>query len=401
MSPGDPPAGGRSTTGAKSRPWGILTGLSLLTAGFIAYAIAPASILPLLAAEYAIDKVAAGASITVVFAAWAILQLPAGYLMDRYDNRHLLIGGSVIFLSSSLAGLATPSFAAFMVTRLISGAAVVFIFVASITILNQVLPPNRRALGVSIYVASPPLGVAISLFAGPLIALPFGWRAAVLTYTLLGLVGLVVSSALLRTPITADERVTFEKFLATIRNPSILLVALAGFSSFSIWIFLTSWMPTYGTEVIGVDLAAAGAASALVPVAGILSRPAGGWISHRLGGRVRPVVVASFLASIGLLGVLSQAPSPLAFALLLALAGASVNLAVGLYFVSINTLADAATQATSVSLLTTFTTTANLIGPVLGGWLIQRFSWTVAFSVVVGLGTVGLLAILAVPLDGG
>ncbi len=55
------------------RAWGTLLSLSLLTAGFTAYVLAPASTLPLFAGAFGIDKPAASASISAVFLAWALL----------------------------------------------------------------------------------------------------------------------------------------------------------------------------------------------------------------------------------------------------------------------------------------------------------------------------------------
>ena len=156
-------------------------------------------------------------------------------------------------------------------------------------------------------------------------------------------------------------------------------------------------MPTYGPDVLGIELAAAGAATALVPLAGIVSRPGGGRLSERLGGRLQPVIVTSFIASILLLYLISVAPSPTAFAALLALTGGAVNLAVGLYLVYVNTLADAATQGTSLSVLFTFSQVGNLVAPVAGGWLIAELSWTAGFGFAVALAIVGLATILVAP----
>ncbi len=176
-----------------------------------------------------------------------------------------------------------------------------------------------------------------------------------------------------------------------------LLVSAASFSTYAVWTFLNTWMPTYGTEVIGIDLAAAGAATALVPLAGIVARPGGGWLSERLDGRLVPVIVASFLSSMVLLVLLSRAPAPGVFAALLALTGAAVNLSVGLYLVYVNVLADAATQGTSLSVVATVSQVGNLVAPVLGGWLIARFSWAAGFGFAAGLALVGLVAIVLVP----
>ena len=370
----------------------------MVSAGFIAYVIAPASTLPLFAAAFGVDKPTASAAISAVFLAWAVFQIPAGFVLDRSDNRRLVAAGTAGFVLAGLAGLLDVSYGTFLLTRVASGGAIALVFVGSVNVLNRVLPADRRALGVSLFIASPPLGVAVGQFSGPLIAGPFGWRAPLLVYTLVALVGLGVFLVALRRPVGAADRVTPAQFVAALRNGPVLLVSAASFCTYVVWTFLNTWMPTYGTEVLGIDLAAAGAAAALVPLAGIVARPAGGWLSARIGGRLVPVIVASFLATTVLLVLLSRAPAPTAFAILLALTGGAVNLSVGLYLVYVHGLADAATQGTSLAVLATVSQVGNLVAPVAGGWFIDRFSWTAGFGFAAALAVAGLVAVTLVPI---
>lgn len=384
-------------TKTKRWPWIVLLALFVLSTGFIAYAIAPASVLPLIITEYGIDKASASASISAIFLTWAALQIPAGFIMDRYDNRRLLAIGGGVFIFAALTGLVVPNYPTFLLTRLLGGASVVFIFVGSINILSQVLPDARKALGMSIFVASPPVGVALAQASGPLIAQSYGWRAAILAYSIIGAAGLIGFLTLHPHPITAGDRLTIPEFITTLQNRSVLLVALTSLCTYAIWTFLITWMPSYGTEVLGFSLAAAGAAAALVPLAGILGRPGGGWLSELLNGRLRPVIIASFLTTIPLLYFLNSAPTPVLFLILLALTGAAVNLTVGLYLAYIDSLAALASRGTSLSVLLTFSQVGNLLAPVVSGWMITEFSWAGGFGFAIGLAIVGLGTIMLVP----
>lgn len=379
------------------RPWAALLGLFLLGAGFIGYAIAPASTLPLVMEAFGIDRTAASASISAVFLAWALLQVPGGYLVDRYDNRYLVGAAGVAFGLAAAGGLLAPSYPAFLATRLLAGACAVLLFVGSVNVLTHVLPDEREGLGVGLFIASPPFGVALAQFSGPLLAGRAGWGAPLAAYTLIAVVGLVVAAVALREPVTAAGRVSMGQFLAALRDPAVLLVSVASFCTYTVWTFLNTWMPTYGTEVLGIDLAAAGAATALVPLAGMVSRPGGGWIADRLGGRLQPVIVASFVGTLLALLLLSGASTPQTFALLLAASGGAVNLAVGLYLVYVNVLAGAETQGTSLAVLFTVSQFGNLLAPVAGGWFITRFSWTAGFGFAGAVAALGLLTVVLAP----
>ena len=99
------------------------------------------------------------------------------------------------------------------------------------------------------------------------------------------------------------------------------------------------------------------------------------------------------MLSILLVVGLSLAQSPLAFAGLLALSGAAVNLPVGLYFVYIDRLTDAATAGTSLAVLATFSQVGNLVAPFGGGWLIDSISWGAAFGFAATLAVAGIITI--------
>ena len=377
--------------------WALLGGLMLLSTGFIAAVIVPASVFPLFMAAFGVGKAAASATISGVFLAWALLQLPVGYALDRRENRRLVLLAGGAFLVVGLAALAVETYAVHLLFRLAMGACAALIFVGSLNVLAQVLPAERQALGTSLFLASPPLGIAVAPFGGPRIAASFGWRAAGVAAVGLAAAGLLVVAAVHREPVTTASEVTVAQYLAAVRDPDVLLVSTMALCSYAVWTYLTTWMPTYGTEVVGVDLATAGAAAALVPLAGLLARPGGGWVADRLGGRLRPVVAASFVATAALLLALGEARSPAAFAAVLALLGASVNLAVGLYFVYVARLADPATTATSLSVLAGLSQVGNLVAPAAGGWVIEAVSWSASLWVAAGVAVAGLVALALVP----
>lgn len=377
--------------------WALLAGLMLLSTGFIAAVIVPASVFPLFMAGFAVGKAAASATISGVFLTWALLQLPVGYVLDRRENRRLVLLAGVAFVAVGLGSVAVEGYALHLVARLAMGACAAVIFVGSLNVLTRTLPAERQALGTSLFLASPPLGIAVAQFGGPRLAAPFGWRAAGVAAVGLAAVGLLVVAVVHREPVTTAGEVTVAQYLAAVRDPAVLLVSTMALCSYAVWTYLTTWMPTYGTEVVGVDLATAGAAAALVPLAGLVARPGGGWVADRLGGRLRPVVAASFVATAVLLVALGEARSPAAFAGVLALLGASVNLAVGLYFVYVARLAEPATTATSLSVLAGLSQVGNLVAPVAGGWVIETVSWSASLWFAAGVAVVGLAALALAP----
>lgn len=366
-------------------------------AGFNAYLIAPASIIPLLTEQFGVDKATAGLSISVFFLSWGLMGIPGGLLMDRYDNRRLAFVGTAVFVAASVATALAPNYAVFLLVRLVGGATGAFLWTANANIVSRVFPESKLAVGTGLFVASGPAGQAVAQFLGPILSSAAGWRSVFIAYPILAAAGVPVLYLAVREPVVSDEHVSLARFARTLRNPTILTVSLAAACSYALFVFFNSWMPTYATEVLSIELAAAGAATALLPFAGIVARPGGGWISDRLDGRRRPVIVASFLLSLPVIFGISLVASPGGFAILMVSAGASVQLAIGVYYVYVSELAEPGTTGTCLAMVTSISTMGSLVAPVLAGWLIDTVSWTAGYGFAVLLAVGGIGFVLRTP----
>jgi MFS family permease len=85
------------------------------------------------------------------------------------------------------------------------------------------------------------------------------------------------------------------------------------------------------------------------------------------------------------------------FVTLLAVAAFLIQLGMGIYFVLIRELASAGTEGTSLTILSAFSFSGSFVAPIVGGWLITTYSWTVAFVAFTVLGFLGVVAVLTVP----
>lgn len=385
------------TSDSARRAWLALAGCFLVSTGFNAYLFAPASIVPLFVDAFGIDKAAAGLSISVVFLAWALLQIPGGFLMDRYDNRVLVGSGVVVFVGVALGGAVAPSYPALLATRFVAGGAAVFLWTANANIVGQSFPVDRRALGTSLFVASAPAGVTLAQVAGPPLSAAVGWRGVFAAYPLVTAGGLPLFVRALDEPVRNEARLSLSKFAAALGNRRVLAVSASSFCAYALFVFFSSWMPTYGTEVVGVGLGTAGALAAVVSAMGLLARPGGGWLSDRIGGRRWPVIVAAFLLVVPALVGAAVATSALGFAAAMVLAGVGSQLGTGVFYVYVEEVSPSATGGTSLAVLMTLSIAGALVAPVAAGWLVGVASWTAAFAFGGLLAVVGIAAVVRVP----
>lgn len=145
---------------------------TLVTSEFL-----PASLLPLMAADFGITEGVAGQVVTATALVGMVAGPSMGVLFPRLDRRRLLIGLLILAVVSNLLTAVAPSYAVVVVARLLLGVALAGTWSMALAVASHLVPAEKlgRAmavvnLGVSAAtVAAVPLGALISSY--------FGWRA--------------------------------------------------------------------------------------------------------------------------------------------------------------------------------------------------------------------------------
>jgi MFS family permease len=380
-----------------TRPWLVLAGCFLVATGFNAYLFAPASIMPPFVEAFDIDKTAAGLSISVVFLGWGLFQIPGGFLMDRYDSRVLVWAGVAVFLCSAVAGLFVATYPVFLAVRFVAGITAAFLWTANANIVAQSFPTGRRAVGTSLFVTSAPAGITLAQAAGPPLETVLGWRGVVAGYAAITVLALPLFAWAVEDPIRNESALSLSKFATALGDQQVLAIAASSFCAYSLFVLFNSWMPTYATEVVGLDVGAAGTLVALLPAMGLVARPGGGWLSDRIGGRRRPVIVAAFLLVAPALALAAVASSVAGFAVALLLAGVGSQLGTGVFYVYVEEVSPPASGGTSLAVLMTLSIAGSLVAPVATGWLVDAASWSAAFGFGGLLVAGGVAAVVRLP----
>jgi EmrB/QacA subfamily drug resistance transporter len=129
---------------------------------------------------------------------FAALLLGAGQLADRLGRRRLFFAGlSVFTLGSVLCGLA-PSAPGLVADRVLQAAGAALLAPASLALLIDAFPPDRRTTMVGLYGAVAALAVALGPSLGSLIVEHAGWRWAFLINVPVGLIAWTWGQRVLR-----------------------------------------------------------------------------------------------------------------------------------------------------------------------------------------------------------
>lgn len=169
--------------------------LTLISAGHALsnfYVLCLPALIPLLKLEFGVSYTALGMILTVRAVTTGCLQIPTGFLVDRFGGKRILSIG-LFMLSVSFGLLAViPSFWWSLPIMVLFGAGLSSMRPSNYTILNASMAPSwiGRAFGINMFAAHSGRAVAPPLIVT--IAAVWDWRVAVLVAAALGLALTVV-----------------------------------------------------------------------------------------------------------------------------------------------------------------------------------------------------------------
>lgn len=299
------PLSNRSPPGARNVMVMTVLAVYICMIDRIAISIA---IIPM-AAEHGWTTTLQGAVMSAFFLGYLILQIPAGYLSDRFGGKWVL-GLGVIFWS--LFTLLTPvaamlGISALLVCRFLMGVAESVTWPSIYALYSQWIHPDRRASAVGLMNSGIAGGSVIALICTPWLISVWSWQGAFYLYGLLGVVWFIfwiysaqsrpsplpewqstVALAPQLTPaasplVAADEqiypRLTIRRML---HSRAVWAIAIAHISiNWSLYLIL-SWFPTFVNREMGVDLQTAGLLALAPTVISLVMAPAAGRLFDRL-----------------------------------------------------------------------------------------------------------------------
>ncbi len=272
-----------------------------------------------------LNETQTGAMLSAFFFSYALGQMPAGWLSDRFGARKMLpLYICVWSLCTMLTGLAS-GFAMLIVARLLFGIAQAGCYPTASSLIKRWTPLSIRGTTSSIVSFGGRLGGAIApLLTAWLLRDFLGWRWVLVLY---GISGLFVAAyfwhvfretpaehpdcneseqALIAVGSTQAADVgppPFPPVLPLVRSGTMWLMCSLQFGINVGWVFLVTWLPTYLKEVKHVEAGTGGWMSTIVLFAGIVGMLCGGPLTdfsvRRLGtrwGRSIPMVACYCVA---------------------------------------------------------------------------------------------------------
>ncbi|MCB1649106.1 MAG: MFS transporter [Pseudomonadales bacterium] len=310
---------------------------------------------------------------TVTALGYLSLVLPAGLFAARFGARRAIMLGTCCAVLGFSGMSQASSFPLLIVLMLCLGAATAFSYTPLISLLGAWYPERR---GIVIGWANSGVGSGMFL-TGALVPVlttqSEGWRQAWLLFAIIAIVCMLLAWRVLqnppRMPTPANPAIRAASLGSALRNPHVLLVAwIYGIIGVT-YILQSLFMYSFALES-GISAGSAGQLVALMGILSIFASPAWGWAADRIGHE-RALLICLALGAMGTLLPVLWPVYP-AFLLHYFVLGASTTGQFTSILASATRTVSREQAAVTISFITLFFAAGQLLGPSLGGLLLEK-----------------------------
>ncbi len=260
--------------------------------------------LPLIREDIGLTFSEAGTLAVASTLTYAVMQIPSGYLADRFDPRKLFVWGLLGTNAMSFLFSVITTYQGLLVNQAISGIFRSLVFAPGLVLISSHFAEDRRATAMGLYVAGGfSSNILVSLL-GPFLVEPLGWRVLFLLSSSVAIATVLVYWRVGNTgpAISGKDKAASGNLRGLLNNPVIWLAAVIQFVRLALAKASQFWLPTYLVTDGGFSLRVAGL---VVAIGGAVTAPAnflGGWLSDRLQ---RPLlIIGTSLAVLGTTSIL-------------------------------------------------------------------------------------------------
>ncbi len=356
---------------------------------------------------FKIDNTQRGLLNSAFFWSYAVLQIPAGWLVDRYGSKYPLAISFAVWSALTAIAAATTGYWALFAVRLLLGVGEAAMHPASMRWIRFNFPESQRGFAIGLFMSGSKFGPAIGAMASAWLIESHGWRVMFLIMGAAGILWLI--PFLLVTPndratgaaITPAPAATAIPIGKLVLNPILLGTIIGTFAYMYFVYFCLTWMPAYLSEARGLSLSSSGLFTTFSFAGMATVAIIAGWVADRIiaAGHDSVTVRKAFtiagfiLASTEFLSALAPSPE-LAIAIsIVSLSG--LGLATANYWALTQTLFPSGSVGRIVGIQNCAASVAGILAPVITGWLVQHTAgYAAAMNAVLFFLVAGIFAYL-------
>ncbi len=275
-----------------------------------------AAIFPYLKADWGLTDTQCGWFASIVTLMMTVFVFPVSLLVDRWSRKKAIGIMAVLWSFGAAACAFTRNFTQLFAMRSLVGVGEAAYTSGGHAMIAAYFPEEKRATMNGLFTAAIPMGTAIGVILGGVIAETLGWRYA---FGLLAIPGLIVAILffwvkdyktvqMVRTTGDGAQAVQVKMRFADIvreflHTPSVLFTYLGYVGNTFVTTGLMNWLPSYYHRVDGLPMDKAGLKTSIVFLLAIFGAPIGGYITDRirkrfLNARMTIPAITSFLTAL-------------------------------------------------------------------------------------------------------
>jgi MFS family permease len=364
--------------------------------------------------ESGISPAVMGTLLSAFFWTYAFLQVPAGYLVDRFGLKWTYAGAFLLWSAASAVTSLARSFQQILGLQALLGVGESVAPSASLAYIRQNFAEDQQGLPTAIYVSGMTLGSAVSALLGACVVVHLGWRALFVLTGLGSLVWLLpwlmlAPAAPSRPAIRASSSTcAFPPWRMLLTRPTFWGITIAAFLYSYYSYFCLTWLPSYLVMARGYSFLRMGAYTAVPYLGTVLvsfssARAADRLITrvgHPMSVRKMFVVTGFVLGSAILLLLVLQSSLAVLFTLIFSLLG--IGLASSNYWALTEAISPGPVVGRVIGYQNMIASLGGICAPMLTGFLVGRtksFELSIAFAGGALLVSAGAFLVLLRELD--
>ena len=250
-----------------------------------------ASLFPYLKVEWNLTDTDCGWFASIVTLMMTLFVFPVSLLVDRWSRKKAIAAMAVVWSFATAACALTKNFTQLFAMRAVVGGGEAAYTSGGHAMIAAYFPEEKRATMNGLFTAAIPMGTAIGVILGGVIAVKLGWRYA---FGLLAIPGLIVAilffwvkdykTVMITKKAGAGEIKMGWKDIARefLHTPTVIFTYVGYVGNTFVTTALMNWLPSYFNRIDGIPMDKAGIKTSVVFLLAIIGAPLGGMLTDKL-----------------------------------------------------------------------------------------------------------------------
>ncbi len=329
----------------------------------------------------------------------AVLAMPLGLMVSRFDARKVLCAGVAVLALTNFAGSFATGIGLLIASRVVEGIAVVVLLICASSVVGRQAAPRERDLAMALSSTAVPSGIALMMLGATVAAslgYPVSWQ---LLWQLNGWLavasGVVLWLCLPAMPAVASTAVgsgAWNAIRSVAQARGAQLIALCFATYAMIYFAFSGFLPLLLRDLLGLSARQAGYVSAAIVAVNVLGNISAGALMRR-GVAPRRVVGAGFTIGAACIALLFWVPLPMqaSVAVAMLMTGCMGSIPGALTAGAPKAAPSAALVPPTIGFMLQGSYVGQLLGPLAAGVLAQAGGWTMVAWMLLALAACGVL----------